>query len=820
VNAVGEWSFTPTTALADGLHQVRARATDSVGNIGVFSSTHEFTVDATAPLAAAILTPANGGVVGPAFSTFTGTAEPGTTVTVVLDGLSRGSAPVDVAGRWSFRLAVALLAGTHVVKAQAMDTAGNAGPFSADTEFTLDDSPPGVPVLVSPADGALLNSPKPPITGMAEVGSTVTVFMDGVPVGDVLVGATGSWSFTLPMTLGDARHEVKARATDASANVGLFSLVHTFTVDTIAPHAPVIATPVPGSLLKTATPLVSGSAEAGSIVTVFFDGAVAGTALADGAGGWSFIPAAPLADGTHGVSARARDGAGNTGVSTSTLSFTVDATAPVAPVVHTPAAGAVVGPAMPSFTGLAEANSTVIVFLGGVDVGKTRADGSGSWSFTAPLTLGNGAQRMWATATDAAGNTGPASTQLNFTVDAIAPAPPTLVAPADGTLLNRARPSFSGKAESDSKVTVFIDAVPVGMATADVTGAWALTSPVALADGPHQVKAQATDTVGNVGTFSVTHTFTVDTVAPGVPVVLSPAQGAVLSTGTPDITGTAEPGSTVSILMGNIEVGTAPVGSSGGWIFIPTAPFPEGASSVQARATDAAGNVGGASAARSFTVDLSPPGTPELVTPKAGELLSTSTPVFTGTAEPGSTVTLFLDGVSFGRVQADAAGAWSWTASLRVADGAHSVKVQATDAAGSAGLFSGAVSFSVDTVVPDTFLSGGPSGQTEQKEATFELSASEPGVSYLCRLDSADFAPCTSPVTFSELIEGSHTFEVRARDAAGHEDPTPARHGWTVTHREVVEGGGVGCSTPGTAASLAPWGLLGLAWLLSRRRRS
>lgn len=235
---------------------------------------------------------------------------------------------------------------------------------------------------------------------------------------------------------------------------------------------------------------------------------------------------------------------------------------------------------------------------------------------------------------------------------------------------------------------------------------------------------------------------------------------------------------------------------------------------------DLAGNVGAASAARSFTVDVSPPGAPVLLTPEAGALLSTSTPVFNGTAEPGSTITVLLDGVPFGQAKADATGAWSWTANLRVADGTHTVKAQATDAVGSAGLFSGSTSFSVDTVAPDTFLPSGPAERTQQREATFELSASEQDALYECRLDGASFAGCTSPVTFSELANGTHTLEVRARDRAGHEDPTPARHTWSVAHGDTVEGGGVGCSTQGGAAALAPLGWLGLAWLLSRRRRS
>ena len=82
-----------------------------------------------------------------------------------------------------------------------------------------------------------------------------------------------------------------------------------------------------------------------------------------------------------------------------------------------------------------------------------------------------------------------------------------------------------------------------------------------------------------------------------------------------------------------------------------------------------------------------------------------------------------------------------------------------------------------DTTPPETTIGSGPSNPTSATDASFNFSASETGSTFECRLDSSQptaFAACTNPKTYSGLQAGSHSFEVRGRDAAGNADQTPA----------------------------------------------
>ena len=85
-----------------------------------------------------------------------------------------------------------------------------------------------------------------------------------------------------------------------------------------------------------------------------------------------------------------------------------------------------------------------------------------------------------------------------------------------------------------------------------------------------------------------------------------------------------------------------------------------------------------------------------------------------------------------------------------------------------------------DTTPPDSIIDSGPPGTTTSTTATFAFSATEPGSTFACRLDGANFSSCTSPKTYSGLAPASHGFEVRATDAAGNPDPSPASWSWTI----------------------------------------
>jgi hypothetical protein len=88
-----------------------------------------------------------------------------------------------------------------------------------------------------------------------------------------------------------------------------------------------------------------------------------------------------------------------------------------------------------------------------------------------------------------------------------------------------------------------------------------------------------------------------------------------------------------------------------------------------------------------------------------------------------------------------------------------------------------------DTSAPDTTITKRPKDKSKHKQATFEFSSSEPGSSFECKLDNGAFAPCSSPDEL-KVGKGKHHFEVRARDAAGNVDPTPATDDWKVKKKK------------------------------------
>jgi hypothetical protein len=95
-------------------------------------------------------------------------------------------------------------------------------------------------------------------------------------------------------------------------------------------------------------------------------------------------------------------------------------------------------------------------------------------------------------------------------------------------------------------------------------------------------------------------------------------------------------------------------------------------------------------------------------------------------------------------------------------------------------------SFTTAAVPPQTTIDSGPSGSTTSTSATFTFSASEPGASFECKLDAGSWKSCQSPAAYSGLAAGEHSFEVRASDAGGAADPTPASRHWTVVGGQSV----------------------------------
>ncbi|MCC0438255.1 Ig-like domain-containing protein [Pseudomonas aeruginosa] len=620
-DANGNWSFTPGSQLPDGT-VVNVVARDAAGNSSPATS---ITVDGVAP-SAPVVEPSNG-------SELSGTAEPGSSVTLT-DGNGNpiGQTTADANGNWSFTPSTPLPDGT-VVNVVARDAAGNSSPPAS---VTVDAVAPATPT-VDPSNGTTLS-------GTAEPGATVTLTDgNGNPIGQVTADGSGNWTFT-PSTPLPNGTVVNATATDPSGNASSPASV---TVDAVAPATPVV-NPSNGTTL-------SGTAEPGATVTLTDgNGNPIGQVTADGSGNWSFTPTTPLPNGTV-VNATATDASGNTSAGSS---VTVDSVAPATPVIN-PSNGT-------TLSGTAEPGSSVTLTDGnGNPIGQVTADGSGNWSFTPSTPLADGTV-VNATATDPAGNT---SGQGSTTVDGVAPTTPTV------NLSNGS--SLSGTAEPGSTVILTDgNGNPIAEVTADGSGNWTYTPSTPIANGT-VVNVVAQDAAGN---SSPGASVTVDSQAPAAP-VLNPSNGTTLS-------GTAEPGATVSLTDGNGNpIGQVTADGSGNWSFTPGTPLANG-TVVNATASDPTGNT---SAPASTTVDSVAPAAP-VVNPSNGAEIS-------GTAEPGATVTL-TDGSGnpIGQVTADGSGNWSFTPSTPLADGTV-VNATATDPAGNTG---GQGSTTVDAVAPAT----------------------------------------------------------------------------------------------------------------------
>ena len=111
-----------------------------------------------------------------------------------------------------------------------------------------------------------------------------------------------------------------------------------------------------------------------------------------------------------------------------------------------------------------------------------------------------------------------------------------------------------------------------------------------------------------------------------------------------------------------------------------------------------------------------------------------------------------------------------------------------------------------DTTPPDTTIDTGPSGTVTSSSASFAFSANESGSTFQCSLDSTTaYTACSSPKDYSGLAAGSHTFRVRAIDAAGNVDATPASRTWTIEPPDTtapdttIETGPSGTHRSGTA---------------------
>ncbi len=865
----GAWSYA-LGALADGSHSLTATATDVAGNTGAASSALAFIVDTAAPgvpeqLSNSSVTIAN--VVNLAHDTadqsLTGSAEPGSTVTVYDGQTELGTAPVGQDGSWSYTLGT-LSDGAHPLIVYATDAAGNTG-ASTMLSIIVDATPPDAPLGLADAAiaGGFVNAANDTaaqvLTGTAESGATISVYDGDTLLGTVTAAGDGSWSYGLGV-LGDGSHSLTATATDVAGNSGAASSALAFTVDTAAPDAPAVALASDtgssgsdgitsnGALNVTAAEtggtlsfsidggdyaasydaaaLVDGEhtiaveqtdaagnvSDAGSVtftldraapdapgVTLASDtgsnnsdgitsnGAVnvapteSGGTLSysvDGGDYGSSYDAASLADGQHTVSVEQTDAAGNVSGAGS-VTFTLDTAAPDVPLGLADAAivggyvNAANDTAAQTLTGTAEVGATVSVYDGDTLLGAVTAADDGSWSY-ALGTLANGGHSLTATATDAAGNLGTASSALAFTVDTVAPDAPGVTLTSDTGASNSDGVTSNGAvnvaaAESGGTLTYSVDGGAYGSSY----------DAASLADGQHTIAVEQTDAAGNVSTAGSV-TFTLDTAAPGAPLSLADAAivggyvNAANDTAAQTLTGSAEAGATVSIFDGDTLLGTATAGTDGVWSY-GLSTLADGNHSLTATATDAAGNAGTRSSALAFTVDTAPPAAPAsladaaIVNGYVNAANDTSAQTLTGISEADATINVYDGSAFLGTVTADDVGAWSYGLGV-LANGSHSLTATATDAAGNTSAASDATAFTVDTVAPSPVLvSVATSGSGLTLAGTSEAGSTVNVYDGATLVGSAvATANGTWTLSASQLNSSVHDFSLQATDLAGN----------------------------------------------------
>ncbi|WP_442962698.1 Ig-like domain-containing protein, partial [Pseudomonas sp. Leaf48] len=601
-------------------------------------------------------------------SVISGTAEPGSTVGVDLngDGTSDLTTVVGSDGNYSIPLTPPLANG-ETVNVVAIDPAGNVSPPASAN--APDTTPPAIAqingfnddvgsVTGNLADGASTDDTMPTLTGRGDVGTTVRVYVDDTLLGTALVDSNGDWSFTPTAPLGAGVHHFEVTSVDAAGNESLESAPYSITIDTTAPTAPVV-NPTNGTLL-------AGSGEPLSTIAIDVngDGVADYSVAADAAGNWSVIPVPALGDGTA-ISVTATDAAGNTSSPTGVVvdADLVDSIAPSAPLISAimddvgSATGSVANGGstddnLPTLMGTAEAGSTVHIFLAGVLLDSVVADAVGAWSYTLTTPLANASYSFTATSQDAASNESVSSAPYVITVQHDLSAGG--LSGSDAPIL--AIPEAGGGGINAAELANGIQAV-VGLATgtqvgdvitittndgtsdlvtthtvtqADLTnGIVVVTLTGTYADGHYTSSAVISDSAGNSSAPSSTLQFSVDATSPGgvtgtdaPTVAIAEAAGGInsaeLADGIQAVVGLT-PGTQVGdVITLTANDGTNDVVTShtvtqadltaGNVALTLAGTYADGNYSISAVISDAAGNSSAPSSPLLFSVDATSPG--------------------------------------------------------------------------------------------------------------------------------------------------------------------------------------------------------------------
>ena len=594
--------------------------------------------------------------------TLTGTAEPGTEVTVGFpDGSSR---TVRVGATGSFTVTSERDVPAGMITVQATDTAGNRSP-EVQHEYvdTVDKTAPEAPADTKVSTDT--TSGRVTVTGSAEPAAHVTVtFPDG---SNKRVQADAHGRYTVTSDADVPSGTISTQVTDAAGNSGPEArLEYVDTVDKTAPEAPADTKVSTDTTSGRVT--VTGSTEPAAHVTVAFPDGSSKRVQAGADGRYTVTSDADMPSGA--INTQVTDASGNKSPEVRhEYVDTVDKTAPAAPVAAAVTTDSASGRV--TVSGTAEPRAEVRVSFPDGTSQTVKADAEGGYTVTSARDVPSGAIKVQAT--DASGNKSPeVRREYTDTVDKTPPAAPVAAGVTTDSVSGRV--TVTGTAEPGAEVRVsFPDGtdqtVKVGAA-----GSYRVTSERDVPSG--MITVQATDTAGNRSP-ETRHAYVdaVDKTAPDAPadteVTTDPASGQVT------VSGTAEPGASVTVVLPDGTSKTVKAGATGSYTVVSDGDMPSG--SITIRATDAAGN-NSPEVMRTYTdlVDKTPPPVPtvaDVVTDESSGRVTVS-----GTAEPGANVTVALPDGTRKTVKAGTTGGYTVVSDGDMSSGP--IRIWATDAAG------------------------------------------------------------------------------------------------------------------------------------------
>jgi hypothetical protein len=642
-----------------------------------------------------------------------------------------------------------------VFEARAIDAAGNVDPSPASRAFTVDTAAPETLITLGPDDPT---NDSTPVFGFRSDDPTATF--------ECRVDSAAFATCTSPHTTGtlsNGTHTFEVRAVDAGGHADQTPASQTFSVDTTAPNTTITSAPAnPTSSTDAVFEFTSN--ESGVTFECELDGA-------DFASCSSGVTYGGLSDGSHTFRVRARDAAGNLDPSAASRTWTINTAAPDTTVTSGPSG--VTNDATPSFS--FNSNDSSAIF-------ECRIDGpggaTGTWSScTSPkgYSLSDGSYTFMVRAKNSVGAVDGTPDSRAFEVDASPPSTSIDSGPSGSISETSATFSFSSS-DPGSSFECKLDAAPFEPCTSPqpYTG---------LPDGSHTFQVRATDAAGNPDTSPASRTFTVDTTPPDTSITSGPANGSTTTDDTPTFAFSSTGGGTGF----ECRVDSDPFGPCTSPVT--TGPLGDGSHTFDVRAIDAAGNFDPSAASRAFTVDTSAPETSITLGPSGPT--NDPTPTFSFSSDDSAaTFECRVDSAAF------AACARPYTTGT-LSNGNHTFEVRAVDSSGHADQTPASGAFTVDTVAPNSTITSAPANPTSSTSASFQFNSNENGVSFECKLDNGAFGPCTSPTGYADLSDGSHTFRVRARDAAGNLDLSEATHTWTIN-----------TTVPDTTITSGPSGLI------------